>query len=421
MRKLLIDCSFITTTKLNTGIQRVVRKVIENIDIVCDNSPYSSHQVILKKGKIKEISLTQKNRKLISNITPKKGDILLLLDSTWHLDNWDSITMAKNSGTKIIAVIYDIIPISHPQFCDAGLVTVFKKWFERAIYFVDGFISISHTVQLQLEEYLNNNFPNKMLEKKFDYFLLGADFDYKEFDIYSNDIRAELINLYKENKNIYIIVSTVEPRKNHKYLLDVFDKLWEKEIDVSLVIIGRVGWMVDNLIKRVQKHPQYNKKLFFWDNLTDNELQYAYKNSKALLFPSFIEGFGLPIIESLNNKLPVMASDIPIHREVGGDNIGYFDIENINDLISKIELIEKDGIPKELFTDSYKWIDWHKSTEMLFSRVTDMNSQLIIHDFKDIEFDIISYISSIIINRGLENTLSDSEYIEIAKIIKSKI
>ena len=422
MRRLLIDCSFISTTKLNTGIQRVVRKVIENIDTICDKEIYTPYQVILKRGKIKEISLTNRDKKLISNITPQSGDILLLLDSTWHLNTWDSIKMAKDNGAKVIAVIYDIIPISHPQFCDANLVKLFKNWFEMATGFVDGFIAISHTVQIQLESYLQNNFSEKILDKKFDYFLLGADFNYQEFNIYSEKINPKLINLYQNSSNIYLIVSTIEPRKNHKYLLDVFDKLWEQDIDVTLNIVGKVGWMVDELMDRIDTHPQYNKRLFYWNNLTDIELNYCYQNSKMLLFPSFIEGFGLPIIESLNNKLPVMASDIPIHREVGRESIGYFDINSVNDLVSKIAKIEIDGIPTHLkITNDFRWISWRESTQMLFDNVSKMNSQLIIDDFEDLQFNIIEYISEIIINRGLDNVLTDDEYREIAKLIQNRI
>jgi alpha-1,2-rhamnosyltransferase len=422
MRKILIDCSFISTTKLNTGIQRVVRKIIENIDMVCNKEIYIPYQVVLKQGLIEEISLTDKNKKLLSDIKPKSGDILLLLDSTWHIDTWDSVQMAKQSGAKIIAVIYDIIPISHPQFCDINLVKVFQKWFAKAINLVDGFITISNTVQTQLENYLLTTFPTKIGDRKFDYFLLGADFTYKNFDIYATHIRDNLISLYKKNKSIYIMVSTVEPRKNHKYLLDVFDKLWEQNIDVTLSIIGRKGWMIEELIKRIYKHPQYNKKLFYWNNLTDNELNYSYKHSKMLLFASFIEGFGLPIIESLNNNLPVMASDIPIHREVGSKYIEYFNLNNIDDLVSKIKKIEKDGISRNIeLIKEFKWISWKEATQMLYNKISKMNSELIINDFKDIQFDIIEYISEIIIQKGLEDTLTDNEYIEIAKIIKNKI
>jgi len=282
MKKLLIDCSFIITSELNTGIQRVVRKVVENMGNICDD--YQMYQVLLENGKINEVSLFDNDRVMEIDIIPQQGDILLLLDSTWHLDNWSSVKLAKDNGAKIIATIYDIIPISHPQFCDDNLVRIFKSWFDVAIDYIDGFIAISNTVQLQLEKYLKDNFPDKIENKKFDYFLLGADFDYKEIAIYTKEIKEELKELYHKNKNIYLIVCTVEPRKNHKYLLDVFDKLWSNNINVTLNIVGKVGWKVDKLMERIYNHEEYNKRLFHWDNLNDKELNYCYENSKILLF-----------------------------------------------------------------------------------------------------------------------------------------
>jgi len=402
--KLLIDCSFIITTKLNTGIQRVARKVIENIDEVTKDSEYEPVQVVLKtnsvntslnlvktlksiknslqESNIKQVSLTDKKTVLDKNVITTKGDVLLLLDSTWHLDTWDAIQQAKLNGTMIIAVIYDIIPISHSQYCDANLVRLFNQWFDNAIDNVDGFIAISHTVENSLKEYLQEKYPQKVQNKFFDHFLLGADFEYKQFNLSSSNIKKSLTNLYKDrNRSIYLIVCTVEPRKNHKYLLDVFDSLWEQNIDVTLNIVGKKGWMVDALIARIDNHKEFNKRLFHFDNLNDEELNYCYQNSKILLFPSIVEGFGLPIIEGLNNKLPVLASDIPIHKEVGGDKIGYFDINHTEDLVQQIIHIEQNGIPPHLqVADDFKWLNWNQSTKILFEKVQEFNKNFVVND-----------------------------------------
>ena len=404
-RRLLIDCSFISTTKLNTGIQRVVRKTIENIYAITKDSNFEPVEVTLDTHTIKQISMNNDTKTLNPNIISRQNDILLLIDSTWHLDTWKNIKQIKQNGTKIVAVIYDLIPISHPQFCDENLVKLFKKWFEIAINYIDGFIAISNTVQLQLEEYIKENFPQKASNKKYYHFLLGADFDYKNFNLDKKTIKSNLEDLYKKNKNIYLIVCTIEPRKNHKYLLDVFDKLWNQNVDVTLNIVGKKGWMVEKLIARIKTHKMYNKKLFYWDNLNDEELNYCYKNSKMLLFPSFIEGFGLPIIESLNNKLPVMASDIPIHREIGNGHIDYFNINNSDDLTEKIIDIEKNGIPEYLkIKADFKWLTWYESTEELFRKINQFDNEYVLDD--DYIFDDDISIDEIINNINEEDNSS---------------
>jgi alpha-1,2-rhamnosyltransferase len=304
-----------------------------------------------------------------SEFLPKSGDVLLLLDSSWHMDIWWSVAKAKESGAKVIAVLYDIIPVTHPEFCDEALLRVFEKWFESALEFVDGFIAISDTVKNDFSTFVENKYGADH-GKKLDFFHLGSDFNFTEIN--EDGIRDKVRRLFDE-RSTYVMVSTLEPRKNHSYLLDTFDALWAKGIDVNLCFIGRVGWKVDDLLERIKSNSEYQRRLFFWSDINDVELAYCYKHASMLVFPSFIEGFGLPIIESLGHGLPVLASDTPIHREVGLDHIGYFDLADPGSLEKQIEGIEKNGIPDALRVDpDYRWLDWESSTRMLLDKINKM-------------------------------------------------
>ncbi|MGD9826746.1 glycosyltransferase family 4 protein [Desulfobacter sp.] len=304
-----------------------------------------------------------------SEFLPKSGDVLLLLDSSWHMDIWPSVAKAKESGAKVIAVLYDIIPVTHPEFCEEPLIPAFGKWFESALEFVDGFIAISATVKNDFSTFVENKYgPDH--GKKFDFFHLGSDFNFTEIN--EDGIREQVRRVFDERPT-YLMVSTLEPRKNHAYLLDTFDGLWAKGIDVNLCFIGRVGWKVDDLLERIKSNREYQRRLFFWSDINDVELAYCYKHASMLVFPSFIEGFGLPIIESLGHGLPVLASDTPIHREVGLDHIGYFDLADPGSLEKQIEGIEKNGIPDALRVDpDYRWLDWESSTRMLLDKINKM-------------------------------------------------
>ena len=291
-----------------------------------------------------------------------QNDILLFLDATWLNSEYKFYESLKNRyGIKIVATIYDLIPINQSQFCSVDLTLTLKDWFEKSINLVDAYIGISKFVQKECYEYIKNSLNSDVLESKFDYFYLGANL--KDFDLSKADIRDDFKELFK-TKNVFITVSTIEPRKNHKYIVDSFDKLWEKGVDVRYVIIGKVGWEVDDFISRVKNHKEYNSRLFLLENIDDEHLLYAYKNSKALIFASFIEGFGLPIIESLHNKLQVLASDIDVHREIGRDFVSYF---NLNDINSLIKLIEDDNFNKNI--DDFKWISWEESAKDLVEKV----------------------------------------------------
>ena len=442
MKKYFIDCSYLSEhIELNTGIQRVVRRVIENLELLSKDNDFEVIPVNISNNQFRKIDIANLYQREQTHEVPKrslkdylknlyrairvllvaifpfasvekfmfaprndfgisylldlfiikplkflrgkkqvaqgevveesliiqKDDVLLLLDSTWYLNIWPSVKKAKDNDAKVIAVIYDLIPITHSQFCDDFLVEVFKKWFYDSLSYVDGFIAISDTVKKDLISFLNEDFGDKVKSKKFEHFLLGADFSYTQVE--KRSIRQELKDMYSLGST-YLIVSTIEPRKNHLYLLEVFDKLWAEGVDVNLCIVGRIGWKIEKIISKINNHKLLNKKLFHYSNLNDDELQYCYENSKMLLFPSMVEGFGLPIVESLTNKLPVLASDTPIHREVGGDIVGYFDLDDTDDLVKQLIDIEKTSIPKKFIPDeNYKWLDWYQSTQMLLEKI----------------------------------------------------
>ena len=287
------------------------------------------------------------------------GDVILLLDSSWHLPAWGAIAKAKQSQAVIFAVIYDLIPITHPQFCEQALCEVFNNWFQQGCATVDGYIAISKTVRHTLRDYLAD-MGSPLASERFGYFYLGADVTQGE-----EGAREELVQSISKGDS-YLIVSTIEPRKNHQYLMDAFSELWRRGCRVKLHIVGRIGWKVEELLMRIEEHPEFNKQLFLWHDLDDSELVYCYKNSKSLVFSSFVEGFGLPIIEAQHHQLPVLASDTPIHREIGGESIDYFDLNLPADLVAKIIAIEAgQGQLKDTGLFDLEQFTWQKSSEML--------------------------------------------------------
>jgi O-antigen biosynthesis alpha-1,2-rhamnosyltransferase len=110
-------------------------------------------------------------------------------------------------------------------------------------------------------------------------------------------------------------------------MLDVFDRLWADDIGARLLLFGRLGWRSDELARRMRAHPQFGRRLFWFESGSDSELDYAYRHASALIFASRCEGFGLPLVEAMHYGMPVIASDIPVFREIGGDYPSYFDLD----------------------------------------------------------------------------------------------
>jgi alpha-1,2-rhamnosyltransferase len=303
---------------------------------------------------------------------PGKGDVLVLLDSSWMYPIWPAVIKAKNNGATIGLVVYDIIPLTHPECFPLAIVKRFNSWFKEAIEHVDFFICISQTVQNQVQAYLKQNYPDYQITGRVSFFHLGCALD----NISEKGLDSRLRGHDRIFRNGYIAVGTIEVRKNHQYLLDAFDLVWQQCPDAVLCIIGKVGWLSELVMDRVQKHLLFNKSLFIFHNVSDTELDYYYKHAKALIWPSLAEGFGLPIVEALHQGLPVLASDIPIHREVGKDFCTYFDIHDPDDLAKIIIDIEKTGkMPKVRSSKEYKLTTWKDSCRELFTRIQALESK----------------------------------------------
>ncbi len=295
-------------------------------------------------------------------------DQLLLLDSSWMDNIWPSVKRLREQGLEVGAVSYDLIPLSHPQFCDEGLVGAFAHWMDQGLGLVDRYYCISRATRDELRHYITTQRGADRVPPM-DVFQMGATVVTGSGDA-AAPVRDGLAQCLGEGEHVYLSVSTLEPRKNHGLLLDAFDRLWAQGLPVRLLLVGKVGWKVDALMRRIHTHPMLGKRLFFFSDLSDDELVQAYRGAHCLLFPSFVEGYGLPIIEALHNGLPVMASDTPVHREVGGDRIGYFPVDAPEALAALVTRLEADGIPAALRPVPGQAPTWEASAASLLACLT---------------------------------------------------
>ncbi|MBF0677165.1 glycosyltransferase family 1 protein [Pseudomonas sp.] len=292
------------------------------------------------------------------------GDQLILLDSSWHADFFPMAERLKSQGVGIISVVYDLIPLTHPQFCDAGLVKVFDRWFDWIAETADGFMAISKTISQQVEAEIQRRLGNEEAAKRWHgHFHLGSELDLLR---QGQRVNADLLSMFRDPAPVYLMVSTIEPRKNHAYLLDAFDLLWANGSEARLCIIGKVGWKCEALIARIKQHPLLNTQLFMFNQINDKGLEYAYAHARALVFPSHVEGFGLPLVEAMQRGLPVMASDIPVFREVGGDFMAYFDLATPKSLADQVMQFESSGkFPSLKSVSDWQWIGWYEASQQL--------------------------------------------------------
>ena len=295
------------------------------------------------------------------------GDHLVLLDSSWHSDFFLHAERLKQEGLGIVAVIYDLIPLSHPQFYDTRLVEVYREWFDWIARNADGFMAISATVRDQLRAELQRRLGSAQVGKRwFDYFHLGSELDLQSVEA---AVEPRLQKLFAIKEPVFLMVSTIEPRKNHDYLLDAFDHAWANGSNARLCIAGRIGWKCDALLARIRHHPELNRRLFMFNDLSDTSLEHAYAHASALVFPSFVEGFGLPLVEAMQRGLPAMGSDIPVFREIGGEFMAYFDLQSPQSLADLVLSFERSGgFPAARDVSDWQWIGWREASAQLAER-----------------------------------------------------
>lgn len=309
-------------------------------------------------------------RQLLKRCSPlqhQPGDQLVLLDSSWHSDFFAHVERLKRDGVGMIAVIYDLIPLTHPQFYDTRLVEVFSEWFDWITRTADGYMAISATVRDQMHEEMQRRIGAEQTNKRwFDFFHLGS-----ELDLHNDQATVDprLRQLFTTTDPVYLMVSTIEPRKNHAYLLDAFELAWATGSTARLCIAGRVGWKCDALLARVRNHPELNQRLFMFNDLSDTSLEHAYAHASALVFPSFVEGFGLPLVEAMQRGLPAMGSDIAVFREIGGEFMAYFDLQDPQSLADLINQFQRSGqFPAARDVTDWQWIGWREASLQLAER-----------------------------------------------------
>lgn len=263
----------------------------------------------------------------------QSGDVLLLADATWMIPRWrPAVEAAKADGARVVPVIYDLLTWSHPQFFAPLFCAQFKRWLIEMIPLSDAFVCISHATADALREFAAAEGLADALPP-IGVFPLGT-----KLTPATAEPRADVATVFAKAAP-FLMVGTIEPRKNHAFVLDAFERFWASGGTAALVVIGRRGWQCEATLRRFAALAAAGKPFIHIGDATDADLQHAYRHARCLIFPSVAEGFGLPIVEALAQGLPAIASDIPVHREVGGDLATYIPLGDPGRLAALLQSI----------------------------------------------------------------------------------
>lgn len=344
-KKVYIDLTSFLNTDFLSGIQRVVREVVvrllkmPELDIILFTwlSTDEKLSILSNDDFLKcydESTIKKSDIRIIKKISIKsleKGSILFDIDSTWDgrcHRRYDVIPYLSGRGVLISPYIYDVLPITNPEFWPWS-IPLFYDYMAVNLRHADCLVtSVNETVK-KLDRIAKKS---KVLLSPCTVSWLGSDF---RADKDSGEISEKVKEAASKGKYI-LCVGTIERRKNHKIVLDAYDKKLNS-LGINLIFAGRRAEGVDEILARIDSHPQKDKNFYFFEGENDASIDYLYKNAWIVVFPTFDEGFGLPLVEALLHGAVSVASDIPVLREVGGDSCEYFDSTSCDSLIKIIE------------------------------------------------------------------------------------
>jgi glycosyltransferase involved in cell wall biosynthesis len=284
----------------------------------------------------------------------------------------------RAAGVSINVLVYDLLPILRPEFFPDGASIIHKAWLGAIAEFACRIICISNAVADDLRSWLDRNPPARKDLLRIAAVHLGAD-------PVGSKLLTDLPNgpeemLHKIGSGpIFLMIGTIEPRKGYLQAMAAFEQLWAEGLQISLVIVGKEGWRqlpngqrrtIRKIVDTLRKHPELGSRLFWLGRVSDDILINLYRRVDALLMASEAEGFGLPLIEAAQHGLPIISRDLPVFREVAGENAYYFDGSEPESLADSLRdwlsLRAAGRVPQ---SKDMRRLTWRESTQNLLAAI----------------------------------------------------
>jgi hypothetical protein len=277
--------------------------------------------------------------------------------------------MLRNNGVEDHFIVYDLLPVLMPEKFPEGAEQIHDQWL-TAIAMADGLICISRAVADELVEWLDEHGTSRQRPLKIGWFHLGADV-MQSMPTRDGHHASQSFGFMGQGPT-FLMVGTLEPRKGHAQTIAAFEKLWADGHDVNLVIVGKQGWNVDKLIKSIKANSELGKRLLWLSSVSDDQLETLYATADCLIAASEGEGFGLPLVEAAQHRLPIFARGLPVFREVAGDSAFFFDGADAASMSRSLQLwldqFAQGATPR---SDDMRWLTWKQSTSQLLSTIID--------------------------------------------------
>jgi glycosyltransferase involved in cell wall biosynthesis len=330
-RQILVDVTNIAESDAHTGIQRVTRGLLMSL---IDDPPAgfrvepvraeSGRYIYARRFACRLLGLSDEHFS-DDPVETGAGDIFLGVEWGAHvvpsMKPWFLNEQAR--GLRIFFVVHDMLPVLRPELFRPEIAPLALAWINAVTEIADTVACVSRTVADELFGWLGKAKPQRLRPLTLGFFHHGADLN---STVPTKGLTEDASKIFANlsARPTFLMVGTVEPRKGYGQAFAAMEQLWRQGVDANLVIVGNLGWLMDDLANQMQRHPEQGHRLFWLRGASDEMLELVYSKSKALVAASEGEGFGLPLIEAAQHGLPVIARDIPVFREVAGKHAFYF-------------------------------------------------------------------------------------------------
>ncbi|MDO9714042.1 glycosyltransferase family 4 protein, partial [Paracraurococcus lichenis] len=294
----------------------------------------------------------------------RPGDVIATLGSPWSHPDYASLIRAvsQQASLRFALLVYDLIPVLRPEFCDQGLVTVFGDFMRRCLPLADMVFAISQATVRDIETWAARD--GLRLRAAPQAIPIGSGF--------SQAADPAPLPASLSPGGYALFVSTMEARKNHVLTFRAWRRLLDEmpaEQVPVLVFAGRVGWMVADLMQQIRNARHLDGKLVIVEDPGDAALAALYRGARFTLFPSHYEGWGLPVSESLAFGKACLASASTSIPEAGGPFCLYHDPDCVTEAVALYRrAIEEPGLIAGLesrLAAEYRAVPWSDSAAAL--------------------------------------------------------
>jgi len=312
-KHLVIDCRMINKSGIGTYLKNIIPGIIlsDEYNITC-----MGYDELKDFDWFENVKFDHLRAPILSFYEQIELPLKIPKCDVFWTPNWN-VPLFPIRAKKRIVTIHDVYHLAHPNLFPYFKISLIKFYMKFIKVSYEEIITVSKFSKKEIMKY--TSIPSKKITVT--YLAVNDNFD-------------SFIKLPQIKDEYILFVGNVKPHKNLKLCLDAIKSIKNKSI--KFYIVGQKEGFITNDLVLTDIMKNLSSRVVFTGRISDDELKNYYKHAKLFLFPSTYEGFGLPILEAMKFKLPIIASRSASIPEVAGDKVVYFDPLNVVDLIEKI-------------------------------------------------------------------------------------